>query len=530
MPQRRISVKKVREIMRLRHDQQLSQSNIAISVGCSRSAVQDCLARAAKNGLSWPIPEDWDDDFLEGVLYNHSAKKFDSRAKGLPDWEYVRRQLQIKGVTRQTLWDEYIRGNPDGYEYSRFCDLFRQWSKKQKISMRQNHNAGEKLFIDYAGKTMPIKDPKTGEVSYAQIFVAVWGVSNYAYVEATWTQQLKDWVGSHVRAFEYFGCVPEVIVPDCLKSAVTKACRYDPETNPTYTELAKHYDTAVIPARPRHPKDKAVAENSVLIITRWILAALRHRTFFSLEELNEAIRTLLDDTNLKPFQKRPGNRLKDFVELDKPAAKPLPKQRYEYAEASFCRAGIDYHISVDNHFYSVPYKLRGERLLVRVTESTIEVLYKNRRVCSHLKGTRAYGYTTNPEHMPSSHRAHSEWTPERLVSWARKSGAHTAALIEGIFIGLQHPEQGYRQCLGIMRLGQKYGKNRLEAAARIAVENRLFRYRHIKSILKNGRDQEPQPENFPKPIDHAFIRGADYYDKTFKKGVEHVSKCNPGKP
>ena len=520
MPQRRISVRKIREILRLKHENGRSHASIAKSIGVSSSGVGDCLARARRAGLCWPLSDSLDDTALEQKLYPGAVNCLDRRKKEtLPNWGEFHQNLKGKGVTRQLLWEEYIAKHPEGYEYSRFCSLYRSWLKNSRISMRQNHQAGEKLFIDYAGQTIKVYDQKTGIAREAQIFVACWGASSYTFAEATWSQKLHDFLGSHVRAFEFFGCVPEVVVPDCLRSAVNKACRYDPDKNQSYVELARHYKVAVIPARPRKPKDKAKVEKAVQVVTRWVLAALRNRKFFSLEELNKAILELLEKLNTRAFQKMPGNRLSTFTKLDKPAAQPLPKSRYVFAEVVTKSVNVDYHICVNDHYYSVPWKLRkkSSKVTVRVTAGTIEILQNNQRVCSHLRNDKKYAYTTVADHMPSNHRAHHEWTPGRMISWGRKIGPNCSGVMEGIFKGALHPEQGYRQCLGILRLERRFGQVRLENACEIANTNSLFRYKHVKSILESGRDKASEEKPEKKSITHANIRGASYYSNLERK-------------
>ena len=522
MAQRRLSVRKIREILRLRYELGLSQDKIAESCGIGRSTVSGCLSKATVAGLKWPVDESISDDALEERVYGQRSNR-STQASVVPDWSEVHRELKRKGVTRLLLWQEFRANQPDGVEYSAFCDRYRKWAKKNKLSMRMPHRAGEKLFVDYAGQKIQIKDPRTGQERPAEIFVAVWGASNYTYAEATWTQSLPDWTSSHVRAFEFFDCVPDIVVPDCLKSAVNKACRYDPDINQTYAELARHYGVAVVPARARKPKDKAKAETGVQIVTRWILAALRKRTFFSLSEANQAIAILLGKLNEKPFQKLPGSRLSGFLSLDKPASRALPDSRYEYAEIKTCRVNIDYHIEVSNHLYSVPHRLKGEQVAARITGSTVEVLFKGRRVCSHIRKYK-YGYTTDPKHMPRNHRAQKEWSAAKMIAWARSVGINAAALVEGIFASLKIEEQGYRQCLGLMRLVRRYGPQRVERAATIACKHRLFAYRHIKNMLESNQDKKPQTEN-RKAIHHEFVRGKSYY-LTAIKGEKGDEQCD----
>ena len=432
-----------------------------------------------------------------------------------PDYTEIHRELKRKGVTLFLLWQEHKEAHPEGYQYSRFCDLYREWVGKLDLPMRQDHKAGEKLFVDYAGQTMPVIDRLTGEIREAQIFVAVSGASNYTYGEASWTLSLPDWIGSHSRAFAFMGGVHELVVPDNLLSGVSKACRYEPDINPTYHEMARHYGTAVMPARVRRPKDKAKVEAGVLGAERYILARLRNHTFFSLAELNRAIGTLLSEYNEQPFQKLPGSRRSVFEALDKPALRPLPCEGYEYAEWKKATVNIDYHVEVNRHYYSVPYQLVKEKVDVRVTNTTVECFHNGQRVASHLRSDLAGRHTTVTEHMPKAHREYAEWTPERLVRWAAKSGGATAGVVERILSSRPHPQQGFRSCLGIMRLGKQYGPDRLEAACARASAINATSNKSIESILKKGLDKRPLPEPPPQLplIEHANVRGGDYYDR-----------------
>jgi transposase len=379
--------------------------------------------------------------------------------------------------------------------------------------MRHEHRAGEKLFVDFPGQTVPVVDPRTGEVSQAEVFVAVLGASNYTYAEAVPSQALPHWVGAHVRAFAYFGGCPQVLVPDGLRSAVTRAHRYEPDLNRTYQEMAAHYGAVVIPARPSKARDKAKVEVGVQIVERWILARLRKRTFFALAELNAAIRGLLEELNRRPFKKLPGSRRSLFEALDRPALTPLPARPYELAVWKLAKVNIDYHVEVERHWYSVPYQLVGQQLDLRLTATTVEAFFRGNRVASHLRSFRPYAFTTDPAHMPASHRAHREWTPGRILRWARASGPRTAELVEGVLGARPHPEQGYRSCLGILRLGQRYGVARLEAACARALALRAHSYRSVESILKTGLDRQPLPPPAPpapaRP--HANLRGPGYY-------------------
>lgn len=411
------------------------------------------------------------------------------------------------------LWQEYKAAHPDGYQYSRFCELYRSWQGKLDLVMRQDHRAGEKLFVDYAGQTAEVTCPDTGEVREAQIFVAVLGASNYTYAEATWSQALPDWIGSHQRAFHFFGGVPEIVVPDNLKSGVTQAHRYEPDLNPTYQDLASHYGVAVLPARVRHPRDKAKVEAGVQLVERWILAALRGHTFFSLDELNEAISELLDRLNDRPFQKLEGSRRSLFETLERKALRPLPTNSYVYAEWKKARVHIDYHVEIEGHYYSVPYQHVKHQVDVRLTAMTVECFFKGRRIASHRRSLRKGHHTTVKEHMPPSHRHVAEWTPERMTRWAARTGEATAELVANVMASRTHPQQGYRTCLGILRLGDSYGPERLEAAARRALAIGATTYKSVASILQNGLDSRPLPgtDEADMPVEHGNIRGAAYY-------------------
>ncbi len=503
-------MRKIREILRLNWASQLSKRAIAKSCSIARSTVADCLDRAANASLSWPLPENLDDTALERLLYPPLVISEAARAQ--PQWPLLQKEMQRKGVTLALLWDEYKANHPEGYQYSQFCKLYRDFVARVDCCMRQCHLAGEKLFVDYCGQTVPLTDPQTGAVKEAQVFVAVMGASSYTYAEATLSQSLPDWLGSHVRAFTFFGGLPEIVVPDNLRSAVSKPCRYEPHLNPSYLELATHYNVAVIPARVRKPKDKAKAEAGVQLVQRWILAALRNRTFFSLDELNLAIAGLLTKLNAKPFKKISGSRESLFAELDKPVLAPLPATHYQYAEWQSVRLGINYHVQIDDHFYSAPHQLRKEKLDARLTVLSVEFFHKNKRVACHRRSYKR-GYTTVAEHMPKAHREYAEWTPVRLINWAAQTGEATAKLVETILAGKVHPQQGFNSCLGIISLSKKYGTARVEAASARALAIGGASYTSLKSILKNGLDSKPLPGQIPskQPVMHPNIRGNDYY-------------------
>ncbi len=505
-------MRKIREVLRLRCEVGLSVRQVASSVQMARSSVGEYERRLAAAGLSWPLPEGLSDTELERRLFP-PPPPVPSTTRPVPDWATVHQELRRPGVTLMLLWEEYRAAHPQGFAYSWFCEHYGEWAGKLDLAMRQRHRAGEKLFVDYAGQTVEVVDRATGEVRTAQVFVAVLGASNYTYAEATWTQALPDWIGAHVRAFAYIGGTPEVLVPDNLRSGVSRTCRYEPELNPTYAELAHHYGVAVLPARVRKPRDKAKAESGVQLVERWILAALRHRTFFSLAEFNGAIAELLERLNDKPFKKLPGSRREAFEQLDRPALRPLPATPYVYATWKKVRVHIDYHVELDGHYYSVPYALVKQQLEARLTERTVELFHKGTRVASHVRSYTKGRHTTTLEHMPKAHREYAEWTPQRLVRWAEQTGTATAGVVEHILATRVHPQQGFRSCLGILRLGQRYGTERLEAACRRALHLNAWRYKSIASILERGLDRQPLPEqtDLTLPGTHDHVRGPDYY-------------------
>lgn len=513
MPGKRLSMRKIREVLRLKYELNRSNREIGLSCGIGSSTVGDYIQRVRNAGLHWPLPEGMNDLALEQLLFPPPTPR--NSARLFPDFHEVHKELQSrKNVTLNLLWQEYKEQNPDGYQYSWYCHAYREWAARLDVVMRHEHRAGEKMFVDYAGQTVPVIDRETGEIHKAQIFVAVLGASSYTYAEATLSQQVEDWIGSHVRAFSFFGGVTEAIVPDNLKSGVSKACRYEPDINPTYQDLASHYQTVVLPARVRKPRDKAKVEAGVLLVERWILARLRNHTFFSLAELNKVIGELLVVLNAKPFKKLPGSRQSRFAELDKPALRPLPATPYEVAYWKKAMVHLDYHVEVEGHYYSVPYSLVKKQLEIRYTRTTVECLYRNQRVASHLRNQTRGRHTTVKEHMPPKHQKYSEWTPERFTRWAAKIGPQTKILTETLLVQRAHPQQAYRTLLGILRLGKAYGEQRLEAACDRALHINALSYRSIESILKNGLDQKPlsRKETDSTPIQHSNIRGADYYD------------------
>jgi len=507
---KRLPMRKIRDVLRLSAEG-LSTRQIAASLAIGRTTLRGYLDRAIELGLAWPLPADMSDTDLERRLFDRAYQNT-QRIEAQPNWAYIHRELRRKGVTLSLLWEEYRSDHPDGYGYSRFCELYTRWEGKLSPVMRQRHPAGERLFVDYAGHTIDVIDPVTGEVRTAQVFVAVLGASNYTFVEATWTQSLPDWIASHVRALGFFGGVTAQIVSDNLKAGVTKACFYDPAINRTYADMAAHYDTAVEQARPYKPKDKAKAEGGVLLADRWILARLRNRQFFSLAELNAAIRPLLVQLNDKVSRHLGASRRQLFDQLDKPALKSLPVASYVYAEWKKCRAGLDYHVAIDKHYYSVPYQLLKKELWARITDRTIEVFHVGQRVASHVRTSGNGQHSTLRDHMPAHHQFRDDWTPERIIARAARVGPNVAIFAEVVMRDRKHPEQGYRTCLGVIRLGDKFGRDRLDAACSRALEINARSYSSLQSILKNGLENRPRTRATEEPaITHPNIRGADYF-------------------
>lgn len=501
---------KTREILRQKWLLKRPHRAIATSVGVSIGAVSTAVVRAKKASLTWQEAERLDDVELEQRLYGCAAP---TTARPEPDCAWIHRERHRVGVTLELLHHEYLEQHPEGLRYTAFCERYREWLQRRGLSMRQVYTAGDKTFVDYSGKRPHVVELRTGEVIEVELFVAVLGASNYTYAEATASQRVPDWIGSHVRTFTYFGGVTAAIVGDQLKSGVSKSCRYEPEAQRTYDDLAAHYGTSLIPARPRSPRDKAKVEVAVQIAQRWILARIRNQVFHSLAELNARIRELLVDMNNRVMRRYGKSRRELFETIEKPALRPLPADAFEYAEWRKGRVNIDYHMLVDNHLYSVPHSLVHETVEARCTAETVELFHHHKRVASHRRSYVKGGFTTDPQHMPSSHRAHAEWTPSRILSWAQKVGPATRALCEAILEDRPHPEQGFRSCLGILRLGRRYGDERLEAACARAVHVRARSYRHVESILKKGLDRVPPSEGGEpeRRITHENVRGPSYY-------------------
>jgi transposase len=533
MPQERLSMRKIREVLRLRWEQGLSHRQIATSCLIGETSSREYVRRASDAGLCWPLPEDLTDGELEQQFFPH-PEAIPSAERPRPDWDYVHRELRKKGVTLLLLWQEHHERNPKAFRYSRYCELYHEWRKASEPRMRQIHKAGEKLFVDYAGLTARVVDRTTGEVREAQVFVAALGASSYTFVEATWTQDLRDWTGSHVRAFEYFGGVPELVIPDNIKTGITAACYYEPDINRTYLEMARHYNTVILPARVRKPRDKAIVENAVQQAERWVLAPLRNCTFFSLGDLNAAIRERLDALNERPGQGLPASRRELFETIEKPALRSLPNQRYEMAEWRKARVNIDYHVQVDYHYYSVPFKLIRKEVEVRLTATTVEVFFRGERSASHGRSNKRYVYTTIPEHMPPGHRAYAERDAQKLLQRGRLVGPAVEEFMRKILESRRHPEQGYRACLGILRLATIHEHGRVERAARRAIRTGALSYRSLQAILTHKLEDAPLPGQLPgllseptdqAPLHHANIRGAGYYDNNDDNTCKEEETC-----
>ena len=510
-------MRKIKDILRLRHEAGLAYRGIANALNIGYGTVVDYLNRAEQAGLAWPLPEGMLERDLGRLLFPTQAAT-GQRRFAEPDFPAVCQELKRKGVTKLLLWQEYRQRHPDdGYCYAQFCHRYRVWLGCQQRSMRQIHRAGEKLFVDYCGPTMTIVNPDTGEYREAQIFVAVLGASNYTFACASWSQKQADWLNAHVKAFEFFGGVPELVVPDNLKSAVRKTHRYDPDINPSSQQLASHYQCAIVPARPYKPKDKAKAEVAVQIVERWIMARLRHQSFFTLTSLNQAIRVLLEDLNQRPFKKLPGTRLSQFEQLDKPALRPLPTQPYQYADIKQARVHIDYHIEYDKHYYSVPHHLVKQAVEVQATDRTVAICYQGQRVTSHPRSYRQGAHSTCQEHMPQAHQAMQGWSPERFLSWAGDIGAETREVVRCILQEKRHVEQSYRRVLALLGNAKEYGRERLNKACGRALLIGSPTRSSVESILKQGLDHiaVETPHNAVQEelsLDHhENVRGEDYY-------------------
>lgn len=506
-------MRKIRDVLRLRLGEQLSLRQVSLSLVIPHTTVADYVRRARDAGItSWPLPDELSsDDALEARLFGSSASA--PRVRPEPDFEVMKKELPKKGMTLMLLWVEYREEHPNGYEYSQFCQLYRIWRKKLDVTMRQDHKAGEKMFVDFPGLTVPIYDERDLTVSFrAELFVAVLGASSYLYAEALRSQALVHWCHAHENAFAFFGGCPAICVPDNLRSGVTTPHRYEADPNATYQEMAEHYGVVIIPARPYKPRDKAKVEVGVQIAERWIIMRLRKERFTSLGALNDRIDELVEIINQRPFKKLEGSRASVFAEIDQPALRPLPTTRYDFAVWTKAKVSLDYHLQIDRNFYSVPYHLVGSVLDVRTSANVVEIFFKNRRVASHKRSYAKNIAVTEAAHMPSSHRRHAQWTPSRIVHWAQKTGPSTAQFIAALMAARPHPEQGFRSALGVLRLEKRYGPERLELACARSLAIHSFSYKSVASILQHGLDQRPLAA-VPMRANptHSNIRGANYY-------------------
>jgi transposase len=504
-------MRRIRETLRLHLQAELSYNEVGRTLNISKSVVGKYVSLARAAGVTWEIAQTLSDEDLEARLYRPAVPRASHQLA--PDFAVVHQELKRAGVTLMLLWEEYAQGNPLAYKYTSFCIKYREFALRQQRSMRQIHIAGEKLFVDYAGSTVPIVDAATGEITQSQIFVATLGASNYTFACATLRQTTEDWIGAQVLALEFMGGVPRLVVPDQTRALIKAPDRYDPEPNRTYEEFAKHYGCAVLAARPAHPRDKPKVEGSVLLVQRWILARLRNRRFFSLAELNRAIAELLLDLNHRPFKKLPGCRRSAFDSLDAPALRPLPATRFVISRWKSAKVNIDYHVEYEGHYYSVPHRLVGTKLELRITGLLLECFASNQRVASHAVSALKGKFTTVAEHMPVSHRAHLEWTPAKLIAWGQRIGVSTAAVVTWQLEHRPHPEQGYRACLGLLALVRRYSAERLEAACTRAMAIRAPNLRSVTNILKSGLDRQPSlfAATDSPAIEHENVRGADYY-------------------
>jgi len=507
-------MRNIREILRLKWVQARSHREIAQSVGVSAGVVCSAVRRAHTAGLTWEEVQKLGDEILEGKMYGRPGRR--AQARPAPDYAWIHIERRRPSVTLELLHLEYLQAHPDGYRYTQFCGLYRRWLKKRGVTMRQVHHGGEKMFTDYAGKKPHVIDPKTGEIIPVELFLAVLGASNYTFAEATRTQRQPEWISSHSHAVQYFGGVAAAVVPDQLRSAVSSPCRYEPEVSRAFAEWAAHYGTTILPARPARPRDKAKVEVAVQIAERWIVARLRHEQHFSLDSLNARIAELLEELNAKTMRVYGCSRRQLFERLDQIALRSLPTERFTYGDWKTARVNIDYHVEVDHHYYSVHHRFCGEQVDCRSTATTIEIFHKHERVASHARSYERGRHSTVADHMPLAHQRHLQWSPSRLLHWASTIGEQTEALVRAILCDRPHPEQGYRSCLGILRLARRYGELRLEAACARAIVVRARSYRHVDSILKNGLDRLPLSDSAPSDSattqTHDNIRGRTYYN------------------
>jgi len=505
-------MRKINEVLRLRLEQKMSIREVTVACGIGFGTVVSYINLAKAAGLGWPLPEEMTDSALDALLFPPKESK--AKGRDIPDWSYVRSELSRKGVTLSLLWREYDEQTPDGFRYSRFVELFRTWESAHGYTMIQHHRPGEKIYVDFSGMTITLTDPVTGEQKEAQVFCAATGYSQLLYARVCKTQGLRDWLDCHSFMFEFFGGVPEVVVPDNLKSGVKKVCRYDPEMNPAYADLAQHYKVTVLPARVRKPKDKAKVENGVQQIERWVLAPLRDRIFFSVEDAQDAVEAELLKVNSRELSDVPLSRQELFETQEKAFLAPLPLGRYVYAEWRKAKVGPDYHVRFESQAYSVPHRLCRQTLDVRLTSSRVEIFQDSVLVASHAREVGPRQVSTTPEHMPESHREFAEWTPQRLSRWASESGPCVGEFVQTMLLTYVRPEHGFRPAFGLIGLAKRYGHDRLERACAIALRAGATKYANVKSIIEKGLDLlDLVPETFEAPEPHENVRGAGYFDK-----------------
>jgi transposase len=513
MPRRKqakhTTLKDIRMILRLTQEG-LSVRGISERLGLSKTSVATYQLRAREAGLSWPLAGDQDDDEgLRRALFRRAGRPPQDLSE--PDWAFVERELKRPGVTLTLLWQEYRSSHPEGYGFSWFCERYGVFRRRASASFRHRHVAGAVMQTDYAGQTVDVIDPQTGEIRRAQIFVAVLGASSLTFAMASFSQKLVDWIEGHNRAFWYFGGVTSSAVCDNLKAGVAKALWFEPTLNETFAALAEHYGTTILPTRVRKPRDKAKVEGAVLIVERWILARLRNRCFFSLADLNAAIAGLLEDLNTRPMRHAGRSRRELFEEIERSALKPLPAHPFEYAEWKSAKVHPDYHVQVDKTFYSVPHRLIGRQVEVRLTHRVVEIFYDHQRVAAHVRRSQRCGHVTVNEHMPKAHQRYAHTTPAILVKMAARIGVNAAILVERLMRERPHPEQGYRSAMGVIALGRRYERARLEAACERALVINAVSFSSVSAILKSGLDRARPSEPIGAAPAHANIRGSTYY-------------------
>ena len=504
-----------REILRL-HSMGLSNRMIAGAIPCSRTTVVKVVEAAEQQGIHWPLPSDMTDGKLGKLLFPENSKPVPDRR--MPDYEYIRKELQRNGVNRKLLWTEYLEECRNAGErplmYSQFCFYIQQEEQKRRATMHIDRKPGEQVEVDWAGDPAHIIDPDTGEVTEAWVFVGVMSYSQYTYVEAFVNERQAAWTAAHVHMFQYFGGVPQILVPDNCSTAVNHGNDwYTQELNIVYHELAEHYGTAIVPARIRKPRDKPNAEGSVKTVSTWIIAALRNETFFSLAELNEAIRKKLDAYNKRDFQKKDFSRDILFHREELPLLRSLPKYPFEAAEIREATVMFNYHVSFESMLYSVPYQYLGRKVTLRITQDTVEIFDGTERIASH---KRLYGrkgqYDTVSEHMPENHQKYLEWTSDRFRKWAEKIGPSTLKTIEAILSSYSVEQQAYRSCRGLLKLADSYSKAKLEAACGKALSYTAKpSYKSVKNILAAKADSLNEKPVQEKPNEFGLTRGADYY-------------------